>query len=270
MTISLTQQVNATVAATLPVPKGMPSIGNTGSILNPWLRLCVYGDIDSKKTTVSAMFAAPADTRIILTRGEDQLIPIKSLGIPFQKCETLAQFEYACLYPEKIFGPEWAASPNRTLIIDDITKAKEMAVDDNDTGGNNMLTYRGATRDIASIFKSVFSKPQHVIAIALASSYENDISHEENLTPDLPPAMRRMLMADFSFVFFIDKNKNVFLTQEKRQQWQGVDEKMRPKVCTRTIFARHKLPKELEGKGIIKPEEALDITSIWKRIQEAK
>lgn len=270
MTISLSQQINSVVAAKLPAPKGMPPVGTTDVIRNPWLRLCVYGDIDSQKTTVAASFASPEDTRIILTRGEDQLIPIKSLGIQYQKCETLAQFEYACLYPENIFGPEWASSPNRTLIVDDITKAKEMALDENDTGGNNMLTYRGATKDISSIFKSVFSKPQHVIAIALASSYENDISHEENLTPDLPPAMRRMLMADFSFVFFINKAKHVFYTQESRQTWQGTDDKMRPKVCTRTIFARHKLPKELEGTGVIKPEEPLDIAAIWRKVQEAK
>lgn len=267
---SLTQQVNTAVSTTATAPKGLPPVRNTKDLISPWLRLCIYGDIDSRKTTTAAEFASPEDTRFIVTRGEDQLIPIKKLGIEYQLCESLTHFEYAALYPEKVFGAEWAARPNRTLVIDDITRAKDFALDDNDTGGNNMLVYRGATKDIASIFKSIFSKPQHVIGIALASSYENDISHEENLTPDLPPSMRRMLMADFSFVFFVNKSKNTFYTQEARQTWQGTDEKMRPKVCTRTIFARHKLPKEWEGKGIIKPEEPLDIAAIWKRVQEAK
>lgn len=267
---SLAQQVNAAIAVTVPKPKGMPPVKSSDEVVSPWLRLCIYGDIDSKKTTTAAHFASPEDTRIILTRGEDQIIPIKKLKIPFQLCRDIADFRYAALYPEQIFGEEWASRPNRTLIFDDITKAKEFALDDSDTGQNNMMVYRDATKDIASVFKSVFSKPQHVIAIALASSYENDVTHEENLTPDLPPAMRRMLMADFSFVFFINKAKQTFYTQEARQSWQGMDEKMRPKVCSRTIFARHKLPMELEGKGIIKPEEPLDIAAIWKKVQEAK
>lgn len=264
---NLVQQVNTANISSRP--KGMTEPSNTRDILSPWLRLCIHGDIDAWKTTTAASFSAPADTRIILTRGEDQLIPVKDLAIPFQRCTNLAEFEFACLYPEKIW-PEWAELPNRTLIIDDITRAKELALESNDSGQNNMLVYREATRDISSIFRSIFSKPQHVIAIALTASYENDISHEENLTPDLPPSMRRMLMADFSFVFYIDKAKKAFLTSSTRQTWQGLDQQMKAKVCTRTIFARHKLPKSLEGKGIIKPEEPLDIAAIWKRIQEAK
>lgn len=261
--------VNKAVGALTPRPNGMAPASTTSAIESPWLRLCIHGDIDSRKTSTAASFAAPEDTRIILTRGEDQLLPIRSLGIKYQMCKNLKEFQYAAMYPEQIW-PEWAGLPNRTLIFDDITKAKELALDDNDDGQNNMLVYREATKDIGSIFKSVFSKPQHVIAIALTTSYENDISHEENLTPDLPPSMRRMLMADFSFVFYIDKTKKVFFTSEHRQTWQGMDEKMRAKVCTRIIFARHKLPKELEGKGIIAPEEPLDVAAIWKKVREAK
>lgn len=266
--VTLTPLVQAKTTAAVAPPK--VTVKRTGAIDSPYLRLCLYGDIGTYKTTIAAHFSRPEATRIVLTRGEDQLLPIRSLDIPYVAVNNIADFQKVAMNPVGVFGKEWGDMPDRTLIFDDITRAKDFALDANDDGQNNMVIYREATKDIGSIFLSVFRQPQHVIAIALAASYENDITHKENLTADLPPAMRRFLLADFSYVFYCDRINQKLLTAEKRDQWQGTDEKMRPKTLTRTIFARHKLPQELVGKGIIEPEEPMDLAAIWKKVQEAK
>lgn len=268
---TLSQAVQQRSVAGAVTPKGLATVKRTSEIESPYLRLCLYGDIDSLKTTTSMTFK-PESSAIILTRGTDQLRPIMSLNAPFLQVTNLEQFQFAALHPEHkdVFGPEWGDNPDRVLILDDITRAKDFALDNNDEGQNNMLVYREATKDIGAIFMSVFRQPQHVIAIALAASYENDISHEENLTPDLPPSMRRLLMADFSYVFYADRLQQKLVTSSKRQVWQGMDEKMRPKTCSRTIFARNKIPKEFVGKGILNQEEPMDLAAIWQKIQAAK
>lgn len=263
---TVTSQVHAQTVASSPMPK--VTVKRTGEIESPWFRCLLYGDIDTYKTTVAASFH-PEASAIVLTRGEDQLLPIRKLDVPYAMVTNLADFERVALAPEKVFGSEWANSPERTLIFDDLTRAKDYALEANDSGGNNKLIYGGATRDIGSIFLSVFRQPQHIIGIALANEYENPITHKDELTPDLPPAMRRFLTADFSYVFYSDKVRGVLLTSSRREAWQGIDEKMRPVTVTRSTFARHKLPKECVG-TILNQEEPMDLRAIWGKIQAAK
>ena len=272
--VSLASQVNAASAKTAPIPKGMGTGRSTMNLEQIWMRAMVYGETNARKTTVSAEFAGPEATRIILTRGEDQLLPLAGRDFKYELCDTTEKLRYAMLYPENLW-PEWVNVPNRTLVIDDITKAKDMLLDSNEysdkgTKQNNMIVHRESKLEMAEMMKSVFAKPMHVIAIAFANIYENAITHEENVTPDLPPGMNRMLTADFSFVFFIDKAKQMFRTTDFRETYQDLDEKMQTKTFTRVILAKHKLPKQLEGKGVINDLEKMDLAEIWRKVTQGK
>lgn len=271
---SLTQQVNRAQAAKAPIPPGMGKGKSTLSLESIWMRAMIYGETNARKTTTAAKFGSVEDVRIILTRGEDQLIPLMGKDYKYEHCDTAQKLAYALMYPENLW-PDWAARPNRILVIDDVTKAKDILLEKhefNDKGNkqNNMLVHRGALTDLSDYMKSLFAKPMHIIAVAFAKVYENDITHEENVSPDIPPAMMKMLTADFTFCFYIDKVKWMFRTNDYRETYRDTDEKMIEKTFTRVILAKHKVPEHLAGKGVINDLEPMDMAKIWAKIRGAK
>lgn len=276
--VPLAQQVNKAMGAQVSIPKGLEVDTDTGQLDQIWMRAMIYGETNAKKTTVSAKFGSPEDVRIILTRGEDQLLPlVPEPGKPAYKyryCDTAEKIKFAMMYPERLW-PDWATRPNRILVIDDITKGKDILLDfheynEKGTKQNNMMVHREAKTDMADLVKVMFGKPMHIIMVAFASIYENPVTHEENVGPDIPPSMMRMLTADFTFVFYIDKAKNMFRTDDYREVYEDVDESMKRKTFTRIITAKHKIPAFLAGKNIVNPLEPLDLQKIWLKIQAAK
>lgn len=272
---TLQQQVNRAQAAKAPVPSGLV-VSSTKTIISPWMRGCIYGETDSWKSTTAAQFGTPKDVRIILTREESQLLPLRDYGYQYAHCKNYARFQYAMLYPEQLFGADWAARANRVIIIDDVTRAKDMIVEANETNEegkelrDNRMVHREAKADINQMVMSLQSKPLHVIFIALAKIYENKFTHKETVSPDLPPAMAAMLTADWDFVFYSDKERKLLLTGNRIETYIAKDEKGKPQSYTRSVFAKHKLPKGLEGKGVLNEYEKHDLAALWTRIQAAK
>lgn len=271
---TLTQQVNRAQGAKAPVPAGLVS-KCADDILSPWMRLYLYGETDAWKTTTAAEAGSKDDVRIIATRGEDQLLPLRGSGYKYVICDNTAKFRYSCLYPEQIW-PEWAGRANRILVIDDITAAKDLLLEDNETDDQGRerrdmrMVHREAKSDMGDLMRSMSAKQMHVIVVALAQIYTNDITREETITLDVPPAMNRMLTTDASFVFFLDRSKRMMLTTSKRETYRKKNDKGVEETFTRSVFAKHKLPKALEGKGIIKEYEPIGLADLWKRIQESK
>jgi hypothetical protein len=271
--VSLAAQVNAAQAGKVTIPAGMGLGKSTENLESIWMRALIYGETNARKTTTAAEFGSPEDVRIILTRGEDQLLPLAGRPYKYEHCDNAMKFRFACMYPEKLW-PEWAGRANRILVIDDVSKAKDYLLDDNefDEKGrkqNNMLVHREAKADMSGLTKSLFSKPMHVVMVAFASIYENPVTHEENVGPDVPPAISRMLTADFTFVLYIDKSKNMFRTNDFRETYEDTDEKMVKKTFTRIITAKHKIPKHLVGKGVVNDLEPLDLLKVWEKVRAA-
>lgn len=272
---TLQQQVNKAQAARAPVPAGL-IVASTKTIISPWLRGCIYGETDSWKSTTAAKFGSPEDVRIILTREESQLLPLRDYGYQYAHCKNYSRFQYAMLYPEQLFGAEWAARSNRVVIVDDITRAKEFIVEANETNEegkelrDNRMVHREAKADMSQMVMSLQSKPLHIVFIALAKIYENKFTHKETVSPDLPPAMLGMLTADWDFIFYSDKERKLLLTGNRVETYQAKNEKGKVESYTRTVFAKHKLPRDLEGKGVLQEYEKHDLQSLWARIQTAK
>lgn len=271
---TLQQQVNRASGTKAPVPAGLAS-KSTDDILSPWMRMYVYGETDAWKTTTAAEAGLPEDVRIIATRGEDQLLPLRGRGYKYVLCDNIAKFRYSMLYPEQLW-PEWANRPNRIVVVDDISRAKDLLLEDNETDEQGRerrdmrMVHREAKADMGDLMRSLTSKPLHVIVVALAQIYTNDITREETITPDIPPAMNRMLTTDASFVFFLDRAKRMMLTTSRRETYRKKNDKGVEETFTRSVFAKHKLPKALEGKGIISEYEKMDLADLWLRIQTAK
>lgn len=272
---SLQQQVNRAQAAVAPVPKGL-IVKSTSDITSPWMRGCIYGETDSWKSTTAAQFGSPDDVRIILTREESQLLPLRDYGYQYAHCKNYARFQFAMLYPEQLFGAEWAARPNRLVIIDDVTRAKDMIVESNETNDkgedikDNRMVHREAKADMNQMVSSLQSKPLHIIFIALAKIYENKFTHKETVSPDLPPAMASMLTADWDYIFYSDKERKMLLTGNRVETYIAKNEKGKPESYTRTVLAKHKLPRDLEGKGVLLEYEKHDLRAIWAKVQSAK
>lgn len=289
---TLQQQVNARQGATVSIPKGLVS-KSTNDIVSPWLRCCLYGELDSWKTVTAAEFGSPDDVRIIFTRGEDQLRGLTGKDYKYVVCEdtrgadgklessAVQKFRHAIMYPESLW-PEWANRPNRVIVIDDLTKGKDLLLEDNETDENGRerrdmrMVHREAKTDMGDLMRSLMSKPLHVIMVAMAQIYKNDVSQEETVTPDIPPAMSRLLMADASFIFFLDRAKRMMLTTSKRETYRKKDDKGVEQTFTRSILARHKLPKHLEPNpaaqksGLLAEYEPISLAAIWTKIQSAK
>lgn len=265
--------VNKAMAVKAPVPAGL-SVRSTVDIMAPWMRGCLYGETDAWKSTTAARFGSPDDVRIILTRQESQLLPIRDLGYKYAHCNDIVKFRYAMQYPEQLFGPEWAARENRVVVVDDVTAAKDMIVESNETDEagkelrDNRMVHREAKADMSLLVGSLQAKPLHIIFIALAKIYENKFTHQETVSPDLPPAMLNQLSADWDFIFFSDKIKKMLLTRNKVETYQSKNEKGKVESYTRTIFAKNKLP--LSQKDSLAEYEQHDLGVIWKKIVATK
>lgn len=273
---SLQASVNRAQAAKAPVPAGLVC-KSTREITSPWMRGCIYGETDSWKSTTAAKFGPAEDVRIILTREESQLLPIRDYGYQYAHCNSYTKFRYAMMYPEQLFGAEWAARANRIVVVDDVTRAKDMTVESNETDDegkalrDNRMVHREAKGDMNEMVVSLQSKPLHIIFIALAKIYENKFTHKETVSPDLPPAMLNMLAADWDYIFYSDKERKMLLTGNRVETYQAKDEKGKLQTYTRTIFAKHKLPRDLEGNGgPLLEYEQHDLMGIWKKVQSAK
>lgn len=271
---SLVAGVNKAQGAAIPPPKGLIS-KNTDDILMPWARICLYGELDSWKTVTAAHFGSPEDVRIVFTRGEDQLRGLTGEGYKYVEATNVQFLRYAMMYPEQIW-PEWAGRENRTVVVDDITRGKEFLVDDNETDDQGRerkdarAIHKGAKDDMGELVSSLRRKNLHLILVAQAKIYTNNITREETISPDIPPAMSNMLMGDASFIFFLDRAKRMMLTTQKRETYKAKNEKNVEETFTRSVLARHKLPKALEGKGIINDYEPCDLKALWGKIQAAK
>lgn len=253
---------------------------STKDLVSPWFRLLLHGEIDSKKTTTAAHFGSPEQTRIILTRGEDQLAPIRSEGYQYLAVENANEFTEAMKYCGQIW-PEWAKHPEPVLIVDDLTRGKDYVLKDSSTyvtgSGeekefkDNRKIHVGALQSMDAVFSVVNRKPMHVILIATSKVRENNITQEESIFPDLPPAMSNLIMSDYSFIFFINKKKPTnacLLTSKDFESVTEYDEGQKKNVThQRFFFARHKLPWELESKGVLRQYENLDLRGIWNRIK---
>jgi hypothetical protein len=281
---SIFSQVSTANARQSPLVKKLAErTQSTKDILSPWMRLLLHGEIDSKKTVTASRFSSPENTRIILTRGEDQLLPIKSLGIQYVKVENASEFIEAMAYCDTIW-PDWAKLPEPYLIIDDISKGKDMVLKDNETftsGTGEVREHKdprkmhvAALKEMDSVFTTLNRKPIHITLVALSKIRENAITQEESIFPDLPPAMSNLIMSDYSYIYYINKkkpNNACLLTGKDFESITEYDENQKKNVTfQRFMFARHKLPVELEGKGIIRPYEPLDLRAIWERIKKGE
>lgn len=265
--MTLVDQINSRLGTSAPKPAGMPEPRSTATLDVKFFRCLLHGDIGTGKTYCAAKFGSPEDVRIIFSRNEDQLIALRGEDYKYQLVQNFSQWEYACKHPDEIW-PDWAKNPNRVLVIDDITRAKDFALDANQSADFRKSNW-DALDDVSRVFDVVFAQPQHIIAVTLTYPKYTKIDNEEQLWPDLPPRMGHDLVADFSFVFYLDGDKKKLRTSEFRQQFQVKDNQGKDVLKTRIVAARHKLPKELVSKGILKPEEDANLAAIWQKIRDA-
>src|SRR6185312_7461843 len=201
---SIAGAVTATQAQTSPVVASLAArVRNTSGLQSPWMRLLLHGMIDSGKTTAAAKFLPPENTRIICTRGEDQLISLRDMGYTYIEVRDANEFQNAAIYCDQLW-PDWAKLPERHLIIDDVTKGKDMLIDNQDSP-NMQKIYGGATSDMGLLFGSILKKPMHITLIALTKVDQRKEWKEEVIRPDVNPAMYNILAADSSYIFYIDK-----------------------------------------------------------------
>ena len=270
---SVVAAVGTQMGAQAPVPKGL-RVGNTNDEAPQFFHGCIYAGTGEYKTTTAAQFGSPEEVRIVLTRRKEQLIPLKGLGYKYAEVSDAASLKYALLYPERLW-PEWSPLPNRTLVLDDATEAVAMLLDDNSVIDGREVkdvrrTYSSAGNDLRVLVSPTLRKPMHFVMTALAKVRENPLTNEERIGPDLPPSMLNFMLTEMEFVLYVDYKTKTLLTDKKVFSFDDTDEKGYKKTYVREIFAKHKLPRSLVGKGILKPQEPLDLRAIWNKVLEAK
>lgn len=255
------------------LPKGL-KLGNTNQLTDQSFFRCVlYSETSARKTTTAAHFSSPELTRIILTRSEDQMSPLEGEGYKYVHVTDATALSYA-MKNSHILWPDWAAMPDpekqKTLIIDDVSKAAQMLVESNSTGKDKRQAYSGALADLDSLISPLTLKAFNLILVSLAKVRENQISGEEQVGPDLSPSLMNYITAEFAAVLYIQPKNFKMLSDRSIFTVIGTDPATgKDKPFTRTIFAKHKIPFHAVGKGLIKKEEDLDLKTFWKKIKEA-
>lgn len=280
---SVVAQVNAANARVSPmVSKLAARTRSTFDINSPWARVLIHGEIDSLKTTVAHHFGTPEQCRTILTRGEDQMAPVVNEGYKFVQVNTGEEFAEALSHCDAIW-PDWAKHPEPVLIVDDMTRAKDFIVTSSRTyeKDGRVMEYKDTRKvygEALATFDSIFTlanrKPIHIILVSTSKVVEGKISLEETVMPDLSQGIGNFIMSDYSYIFFLDKKRPPsarMLTSLNNEAVTEYDEQQRKQVTyQRYYFARHKIPAELVGKGIIKQYEPADLRAVWEKVKAAK
>ena len=292
---SVAAGVNAAVGMLVKPPAGVHR-GTTRGLDSSFLHAMLYGPTDARKTTSAAAFAGPANTLFVLTRGKEQLLPISKDGYPFvqvsdgeglmwalQNPEAAAKFVYdapGLTAEERANLLAWEKSAERTLIVDDTTEGAQQIVDDNRTNDDGKelkdgrKIYGNANIDFREVLNSLKRKPMHTIFIGLSKIKDYGAENKETIMPNLPSGIHDLLVAELEFVFYCNPAKWKFLTARSSLQYTKLNEKGKPDTFTRDIFAKRKLPLELEllpvDKKPVKLEEEMNLRAIWERIKAAK
>lgn len=271
--VSVAQQINRVQGSTLPMPAGITSV-DCSKMEQLYFHGCIFGGTNVRKTWTACTFAPPEDTAIITVRNESQLIPLRGTKYQARIVRDWNAFEFCCTYPERVFGPEWAARSNRTIVIDDISEVNELAIEDNSTNEKGAefkdarIKFRGAKESMRGILKSMLNKPQNVIFTALVRTVY-DIRGKEILAPDVSPAIFEMLGAEIEYAFFIDDKQWKFLTEKERfsVKMNEIDpDTKQQKVVQREIFAKYKQPKDRPA--LLQKYEDMDLAAIWAKVRK--
>lgn len=273
---SIASQVNARVAQTLPpavLAKLNAAKGNTKDITSPYFHCLLYGEIDAGKTVCAAQFDSPEKVRIIMTRRPEQLMSLRDLNYQYIHASSIEIFRNAVMYPEVIW-PDWAKLSDRTLVIDDITQAKDMLNDDNEftETGQEIKDFRRISKNSKDDFRSMLqlnalNKPMNLILVAQQKQWEQ--GREIKINPDLPTGLLGMISADFEAVFNIRKtgqNKRELITDTDREMCTRKDDKGKEQTYQIVTFARHKISKNLAGK-VIKSKEPAELRAVWEKLK---
>ena len=255
---------------------------STYDLDNPWGRFLLHGEIDSLKTFTAHHFGTPEQTRTILTRGEDQMITVANEGYKYVQVNNGDEFTEALSYCDHIW-PDWIKHPEPVLVVDDLTRAKDFVVSASKTYEKDGQVYEykdmrkvygEALASFDTMFMAVNRKPIHIVLVATSKVVEGKISLEETVAPDLSQAIGNLVMADYSYIFYLDKKRppaSRMLTAMNSEAITEYDEKQKKTVTyQRYYFARHKIPSELAGKGIIKLYEPADLRAVWNKVKAAK
>lgn len=269
--------IAAQVRAAAPKVKMRGVSGLTTEIMSPFFHCILYGETDARKSVTAAHFGTPENVRIIMTRRPEQLIALKGEPYKYYVTPDSQDLETACLYPEAIW-PEWTSldPTERTIIIDDMTEGKELFLE-----ANSMIEshgqvrevrdprkmYAGATGDVRDMFRGLLARKHHLIVIATAKVYTNDITHEETVSPDLPPQMMRVVSTDFEFCFFIDKRTFQLLTRQRFDTWKELVNG-REQTHSRQVFAKNKIPLAQARTALLEYEK-LDLRAVWNKVVAA-
>lgn len=250
--------------------------GNSNEMAGKMFFRCVlYSETSARKTTTAAEFAGPEFTRIILTRGEDQMIPLGGQGYKWYYAPDAESLTYALKNPELLW-PDWAAMPDpenkRTIVVDDLTKAVGILIEANAGALDRRQAYTGALSDLDSLVIPLTRKPYNLILISLARVAENKMSGEERIGPDLSPSLLNYVTAEFAAVLYIKTKNYKLLTDRDVFSVEGTDDKGRTIMYSREIFGKIKVPKiSLSNPALkINKEESMDLAVLWGKIKKAQ
>lgn len=270
---SIAAGVNAAVGRTLAVPKGLVQ-GNTKNLGSGYFHAVLYSETSARKTSTAAQFDSPENTRIIVTRRPEQLLPLRDLGYEYALCPDAASLRFALQRPEQLW-PDWAARSTKTLVLDDGTEAVNMLLDEAGTIDGKEVkdrrrSYMEAGAELRDLLKLTLAKPMNFIMVALAKVKENNITNADTVGPDLPPSMLNMVTTEFEYVLYIKKANYKLLTEDDRFVFTDIDpQTQKEKTYTRSVFAKTKYPLSFVGKGVVAREEALDLRAFWAKVRKA-
>ena len=279
-TPSITQSVSNAVGS--KAPKGFTG-AKTGDLQTSYFHGMLYGETDSRKTTTAAQFGGPQRTFILLTRSPEQLIPIRHDNYHYARIEDGQALAWALAFPEKAADaagfPEWKDTPERVLMIDDMTEGTGQQVDENSTRDDGTEVkdgrqiYKAVNDDLRVIMTGLKKRQMHVIFTALAKVSPSQIANEETVYPDMPTGARSIITADLEFVLFLKKSTGKMLTSMDYITFTKKDEKTgKPIPGRREVFAKHKLDRALVGRvpPVISKEEPMDLAAFWRKICDAR
>lgn len=281
------------------VPKGIVMGDTSVDLRESYFHTMLYGKANTRKTSTGGFFIptlfpnwnerdkraayAAERLRIIVTRRKEQMIPLADYGYKYAVTTDADSLKYALLYPEKLFGDDWANRKDRVLQIDDVTEGVQMLVSDHtfyvDNKGDTKQikdprqAYKKAGDEMHDYIKINLGKPQHVILTAVERGFEVEGTIDYRIEPDVPNKIMHLLETELEYVFYMEEGDNgKMLTQPKVVTRTGTAKNPAtgaPDMWREITFAKTKLPMKLLGKKVLGNQEEKDLAVVWDKIQRA-
>lgn len=209
----------ASGATAMQKPDNKLEVRDTGELQSAHAHILLYGKTKAGKTTTAVSLEPdPSRVRIISTQPEEQLAHLKKLGIKYVCVKNAEQLRAAVRDPRALFPGEWS-----TLIMDDMTEGTRFLSENIEDigdfkGEGKKQVYKILGQEVREMLRDLMARDFNLVWTFFERELMDATSPIAWIGPDLPPSASGIVMAKFSWIFYVQPNYKLLTRKDESRR----------------------------------------------------